>query len=169
MKGLCLWIILITCYCPSAWAESWVLRFADPVGGVRESSWEIRKDRGLQYFSSDSQCPAYTLNVIPEGTQVVLANGLARQFSPGFLLLMDLPMPVFLPAEEGFKNGEHCFQEYVGKTAFQSCVNVTLADSLEQAQSLPTPQFGEVILVKRKGRLSAIIGPDFQAKRVDQE
>ena len=100
---------------------------------------------------------------------MVLANGLARQFSPGFLLLMDLPMPVFLPAEEGFKNGEHCFQEYVGKTAFQSCVNVTLADSLEQAQSLPTPQFGEVILVKRKGRLSAIIGPDFQAKRVDQE
>lgn len=170
MKKIYFWVMLIF-FCSSlVSAESWVLRSIDPDGSLRESRWKIQEsDGGIGYFLAGRDEPVYVLRAASEGSQITLANGMIRSFGPGFLLLTDLPLPVFSSAGEGFDEGKHCFQEYVGKTAFQSCVNVKLADNLDQARSLSRPQSGEVILVKGKGRLEAIIGPGFQAERVDQE
>lgn len=168
MRKLCLWWVILTFWCPPVWGEStWLTRFTDPAGEIRQSYWEIRKTGAdsIGYFLQGKSESVYTLRLMPEETQVVLANGVVRRFSPGFLLLTDLPLPIFLPVGGDFESGRHCFQEYVGETGFQSCVKITLVDSLGQASSLPVPQSGEVILVIREKRLEAIVGPDFEAQR----
>lgn len=169
MKKIYFWVMLVFFYSSSVCAESWMLRSMGPDGSLRETRWEIQESDGsIGYFLVGQNDPVYVLRATSEGSQITLANGMIRRFGPGFLLLTDLPQPVFLPSGDGLDEGEHCFQEYVGETVFQSCVQVKLADSLDQARSLPRPQPGEVILVKGKGRLEAIIGADFQAERVDQ-
>lgn len=170
MKRIYFGVMLVFFYTSSVCAESWVLRSVGPVDSSHESRWEIREDGGgIGYFLLGQDEPVYVLHSTSEGSQIVLENGMTRRFGPGFLLLMDLPLPIFLSDKEGFRAGEHCFQEHLGKTAFQSCVNVKLVDTLEQARSLPKPQSDEAILVTRNGRLEAIIGSDFQAERVEDE
>lgn len=168
MRNLFFLITMIFFCSSSVWAEFWRVYSVNPAGEVRDSHWEIKRDGGrVRYFLQGRDEPVYTLSETAEGFKVELPSGMTRYFGPKFLLLMDLPLPIFLPVEEDSKSGRYCFQEYVGGTGFQSCVRVSLVDSLEQGQTLPVPQLGEAILVIKERRLEAIIGPDFQAERVD--
>lgn len=168
MRKIFFWIILAVFWASVAQAEIWLVRSLDATGGIRENRWEIlRTEAGIEYFLQGQDKPVYTLASIPSESQLVLVNGMVRRFSAGFLLLTDLPMPVFVPVEEAFKNGRHCFQEYVGGMGFQNCVSMVWKESLDEARSLPAPQPGEAVLVCQDKRVAAIIGPDFQAERVE--
>lgn len=153
-------------YASAAQSETWIVRSLGVMGEMREHRWEIRQtETGAGYFLQGQDKPLYTLTMMPDESRVALANGAIRRFSAGFLLLTDLPMPVFVHGDYAPESGRHCFQEYVGEAGFQNCVEVKSVASLSEAH-VPT-QPGEVVFVWQKKRLDAIVGADFRAERVE--
>jgi hypothetical protein len=170
MKRIFWWtVILLFVSISFVRAETWMVRAPDPSENMLETLWDVRCEAGrVEYFVQSRNSPVYILRADPDETRVELADGMVRRFSPGFLLLTDLPLPVFLPGPDKLMSGHiACFQEYVGETTFRSCVNIILAESPDQARSLPAPQPGSVILVLDGEAPTAVIGPDYQAWRVE--
>lgn len=169
MHTIYFWVISAILCASAAQAEIWETRSLGPSGEARERRWEIRQTGdSTEYFLQGQSRPMYTLVKTGGGARVELANGMARYFSPGFLLLVDLPLPVVVLDKVSFGDNRHCFQEYIGDTAFQVCMNVTMVEFSDQVQGTPFQQSGEIFLIFKDGGVDAVIGPDFQAKRVEK-
>lgn len=171
MKKFCLCLMMCLGQLSWAGAESWTVWTRGPDGGVRETYWEVREDgsaeeKPMAFFLKGQMEPLYTVHRGAKETRIVFSSGMIRRFAPGPMAVTDLPMPVvvsFAALNDDMR--QICAEEYTGGAVFRACVDIVQVNSLEEADSLPDPLPGQMVLVRDGQGFKALIGSDFRAER----